>query len=196
MTRIMIGTVALSLIGLFQATSLDAQDRWGLELRGNGALATQDAVRDSHEYGFGLEGNVQYRFMGHLSAYAGWGWSRFDAVAGIAGPGMELEETGYVLGLRFDHPIREGSRISGWIRTGAIYDHLELENGDGDLIDDSGHGLGWEFAAGLGVPVAPSVSLTPGIRYRSLSRDLDVGGRATPVELQSVAFELGLVRRF
>lgn len=196
MTRTIIGIAALSLATLFQATSLDAQDRWGIELRGNGALATQDAARDSHEYGYGLEGNVQYRFLEHVSAYAGWGWSHFDAVDAIAGPGMELEETGYVLGLRFDHPLRQGWSTSGWVRTGATYNHLELENASGDIVDDSGHGLGWEFAAGLSVPLHRGWNMTPGIRYRSLSRDLEVEGMGAPVELQSVAFEVGLVRRF
>jgi hypothetical protein len=196
MTRIIIAITALSMAALSQASPASAQDRWGFELSGHGAVASQDAARDSHKNGFGFDGTVQYRFLPHLAAYAGWGLSHFRARDAIAGPKMDMEETGYVLGLRFEHPLRDGGRTAFWVRAGGMYGHLELENADGDVVADSGHGLGWEAAAGLALPLAPRWSLTPGIRYRFLSRDLEINSRTVPVELQATAFEIGILRRF
>ena len=196
MTRIVIAITALAMATVFQADPVSAQDRWGLELRGHGAVATQDAARDSYQNGFGGDGTIQYRFLPNLAAYAGWGLSHFGALDAIGGPDMDLEETGYVLGLRFEHPLREGGRTAYWVRAGGMYNHLELENADGDVVSDSGHGLGWEGAMGLAYPVASGWSLTPGIRYRSLTRDLEINDLTVPVELQAVAFEVGIARRF
>ncbi len=99
-------------------------------------------------------------------------------------------------GLRFEHPFRAGSPTAGWIRAGGTYNHLELENSDGDLVEDSGHGLGWELGAGLTLPLSRSWVVTPGIRYRRLNRDLTLESRTVPVELEYLAFEFGFGRRF
>ena len=195
MNRTIIAIAILSLAGLMQATPADAQ-RWSVELRGSGQVSTQDATRDTRENGFGLEATVQYRVLEHVAAYAGWAYSHFAALESIAGPDMDLEQTGYVAGLRFEHPIRDGAPVRYWVRTGATYDHLELENADGDIVDDSGHGLGWEIGAGLAVPIRDQWTVTPGIRYRALSRDLDPGAATAAVDLRSVGFELGIRRAF
>ena len=195
MNRIII-TTALMLATQIPGSPVAAQDRWGFEFRGFGAVGTQDEERETNENGFGFEGNLQYRFLPHMAAYAGWDWSNFGANDAIAGPDMELEETGYVFGLRFEHPFREGSPMAGWLRAGATMNHLELENAEGEIVADSGHGLGWEFGAGITLPVSANWVLTPGIRYRTLSRDLQVENRTVPVEMQYMAFEFGFGRRF
>lgn len=197
MTRIIIGITAMAVATtLFQSAPAHAQERWNVELRGTGGISTQDAARDTHENGFGIEAAVQYRIMSHLAAYAGWNYTQFGGLETIAGPDMELDETGYALGLRFEHPLRTGGRTSGWVRSGMTYNQLEIESSDGVVAHESGHGFGWEFGAGLSVPVRGLWSVTPGIRYRSISRNLDIANVVTPVELQSVAFELGLSRSF
>ena len=187
---------ALTLIGSALTSPLSAQERWGVEFRLNGAIATQDADRDNRENGIGFEGNVQYRFLPHMAAYAGWDWTHFSAQEAIAGPDMDLEETGYAFGLRFEHPFREGSRTNWWVRGGGIYNHFELENEDGDIVSDSGHGLGWEAGAGLALVLGNGWSLTPGIRYRELSRDLTIEGTEVPVDVEALAFEVGVGYRF
>lgn len=194
MTRIIIAFTALAI--LIQVSPADAQDRWAVELRANGAIATQDVERDEHQSGFGIEGTVRYRFLPHLAAYAGWDWTRFSAADALGGSDMHLEETGYAFGLRFEHPFREGSGTAGWLRAGGTYNHLELEDKVGDIGADSGHGLGWEFGAGLAFDVGGRWSLTPGLRYRSISRDLEIGSVTTTVDLQYIAFEFGVARRF
>lgn len=196
MNRIKIIATALFVATVYQASLLDAQERWSIELRGSGAISTQDAVRETHEKGLGLGGNVQYGFLPHFAAYAGWDHAQFSALEAIAGSDMELVESGYVLGLRFEHPIRDGGRTKGWVRSGATYKRLELESSDGEVIDDSGHGFGWEFGAGLTVPLLRRWSVTPGIRYRSISRDVAFDGTTRALELRSVAFEIGFIRHF
>jgi len=194
MIRIIIGTAAL--LTLLQSTSVDAQERWGIELRGSGGISTQDVDREAYETGFGLGGTVQYRFLSSVAAYGGYHYTQFNVMETIAGPDMHLEETGYVAGLRFERPLREGSGTSGWLRTGLTYDNLEIEDSAGDIVEESGHGFGWEFGAGLLVPVIAGWNVTPGIRYRSTSRDFGIGNATVPVELQHVAFEMGIARRF
>ena len=170
--------LALTTIALLTTTiPADAQtpDRWAVELRANGAMATQELQNDPLDTGFGFEATVRYRFLPHLAAYAGWDWIRFQADQSFAGNDMDFEETGYAFGLRFEHPIR-GSATAGWVRAGGTYDHLEVENTDGDILADSGHGLGWEVGAGVATPLRGGWSITPGVRYRSLREAVFCGG--------------------
>jgi len=196
MKKTILTTSALVLAGLGLSAPASAQNTFGVEIRANGAVSTQDTERDYNENGLGFEANVQYRFHPNLSAYAGWGWARYTALSSIAGPDMDLEDSGYVLGLRFQRPFTESSPTSWWVRAGGIYNRLELEDADGTRVDDSGHGFGLEGGAGISVPFAGRWSLTPGLRYRTLSRDLEVEGVEVPVKMESLAFELGVGVRF
>lgn len=193
-TTILTLTTIAMLTGALSAAA-QAPDRWAVELRANGAMPTQDLGDDPLDTGFGFEATVRYRFLPHLAAYAGWDWIRFSADQSFAGPDMDIEETGYAFGLRFEHPIR-GARTAAWVRAGGTYDHLEVEDTDGEIIADSGHGLGWELGAGVATAFREGWSLTPGIRYRSLSRDIEAGDATTPVDLRYFAFEVGLARSF
>jgi opacity protein-like surface antigen len=189
--------ITLAALGLALATSsAAAQERLAVELRGGADIPTQEISGEELGTGFGFDATLRYRFMPHLAAYAGWDWIRFSPDASFAGADMDIEETGYVFGLRFEHPITGDSGLAGWIRGGGTYDHLELENADGDIIADSGHGLGWEAAAGLAIPVTPRLSVTPGVRYRALDRDVEIGAATTEVELRYIAVELGFALGF
>ncbi len=196
MKRMIMALATLSVATALVATPVHAQGRWELEVRGHSAIATQDGTRDHHEYGLGFEGVVNYRFLPHMAVYAGWNWTHFAAIDAIAGPNMDLEETGYVAGLRFEHPFRTEGGPAGWLRAGATYNHLEFENADGELVSDSGHGLGWEAAGGVALPVARGWSVKPGLRYRAISRDLNLPSGTTTVDLQHLSLEVGFARRF
>ncbi|NJR76063.1 MAG: opacity protein, partial [Scytonema sp. CRU_2_7] len=100
--------------------------------------------------GFGGELVLAYRFMPHLGAYAGWGWNKFNAKQSFMGADTDFEETGYVLGLQFIHPIGE-SKFSYVLRGGAIYKHIESENAEGKIMADTGHGWGWQGDIGLSI---------------------------------------------
>ncbi len=115
------------------------------------------------------------------------------------GPGGELdvEETGYVLGLRFEHPLRgEVDFPKLRLQAGGTYKHIEIEDEEGDLILDSDHGLGWEGGAGLVMSIGERWTVTPGVRVRSLSRELDLGMGEQSMDPRYVAFELGAAWTF
>ena len=194
-----LGTVSMTLaaLGLALATSTAAaQDRLAVELRGGLDTPTKEIGAQDLETGFGFDATLRYRFMPHLAVYAGWDWIRFSPESSFAGTGMDIEETGYVFGLRFEHPFSGNSGFAGWVRGGGTYNHLEIENADGDIVADSGHGLGWEAAAGVAIAATQRLSVTPGVRYRALNRDVEIGATTTEVELRYVAFELGLALGF
>jgi len=181
---------------LFVVDTAMAQDRFGVELSIDGSTATQDVGDADLNPGFGFEANLTYRFMPHLSGYAGWGWQRFGSDGGsFAGAEVDFEETGYRFGLQFMHPLGS-TPIDYFLRAGGIYNHIELENSDGDITADSGHGLGWQAGAGIAVPIGAKWRLMPGLRYQSLSRDIEVGAATTDVDLNYFALEIGFHRTF
>lgn len=188
--------LATTLAMLFPASSADAQERWAFELRAGAALPTQDVGSDELGTGMSLEGTLRYRFLPHLGAYAGWDWVRFAPETSFAGDNVDFEETGYAFGLRFEQPFSDTTPISGWVRAGGIYDHLELEDDAGSIIADSGHGFGFEAAAGVALRAGERWSVTPGLRYRSLSPDVEVGDVTTEVDLRYIALELGVALLF
>jgi len=183
----------VALLAFFANYQIEAQtqDRWGLEFRPGIDFTTKDIADADLGTGFGFEGTVAYRFMPHLATYAGWSWNHFGVDQSFAGTDASFEETGYTFGLQFIHPIGESS-LSYLVRFGGTYNHIEIENNDGDIIIDSGHGLGWQAEAGVVIPLSEKFSLLPSIRYRSLSRDIDINNVSTSVELNYVSVGVGL----
>lgn len=193
MKKLLLTIVALTLItGLNQS---QAQDKWSLEFRPGVDYATQDIADADLGIGFGFEGTIAYRFMPHLAAYAGWSWNHFAADQSFAGPDAGFEETGYTFGLQFIHPIGE-SGLSYLVRAGGTYNHIEIENNDGDITIDSGHGLGWQAEAGLVIPLSEKFSLLPSVRYRSLNRDIKIDNVNTSVDLNYISVGVGLAWSF
>jgi len=194
MTR-QITAVLLVLSLLFAVDKATAQDRFGIQLSIDGSAATQDIGGADLAPGFGFEANLTYRFMPHLSSYAGWGWQRFGSDDLFAGGEVDFEETGYRFGVQFMHPL--GSMpVDYFIRAGGMYNHIEVENGNGDIIADSGHGLGWQVGAGVSVPLGTKWRFMPGLRYQSLSRDIKGDSFTTDADLNYVALELSFHRSF
>lgn len=189
---------ALFLSSTFVLLSLTSpaysQDRWEFEVRGGAAFPTVDVGDVPLDTGFGFEGIFHYRFLPHVGAYAGWDWMHFSGESGD----VDVEETGYAFGLRFEHPFggETGAGLAYWLRGGATVGHVELEDEAGDITADSGHGLGWEVGAGLSMQLGGHARFRPGVRYRSLSRDLDLGAGEQGVDLRYVTAEIAFGWRF
>jgi hypothetical protein len=126
-----------------------------------------------------------------LTAYAGWGWMHFGVEESFAGSNVDYEETAFTFGLRFEHPLSGDAGPAYWLRAGGLYGHVELEDSHGDRLADSGHGLGWEVGAGVGLDFHRA-RLTPGLRFRVLSRDVAVEDITTDVDLWYLAAEIGV----
>jgi hypothetical protein len=192
-------TIALlgaSVLALAATSSgLQAQEVWSLDVRGGAAFPTQDFGVDELDTGVGFEGTIAYRFMPHLWVYGGWDWYHFQADQALSLVDVDVEETGYAFGLRFEHPIERFGSPSIWLRVGGTYNHIEIEDHD-DTTADSGHGLGFEAGAGVALRLGDRWYLTPGARFRALTREFVVSGVGTDVDLTYVALEVGLSRRF
>jgi hypothetical protein len=188
----------LSLLLLLLALAGRAQQnekRFGIEFSGGVSLAVNELSGADLNPGPGFEGILHYRFMPHLGLYAGWGWNRLGAEASFAGADVCFEETGYVFGLQFKHPIGN-SRTAFYVRGAGLYNHIEIENAGGDIIADTGHGFGWQVAAGLDLPLGRTWSLTPGLKFNSLSRDADFEGAVYGLDYRYLSARIGILKQF
>lgn len=161
-----------------------------LEVRGGAAFPTADLGPTALNTGGGFEVTAGYRFMPHLGVYGGWDWMRTSTDGPLLGSDYDVEDTGYAFGLVFRHPLLNA--LGGWARAGGIYNHVELENDDGDTVANSGHELGWEAGGGVQIPIGRSFALTPGVRYRSFSGSLDVENSSFDFDRSYLAVEVGL----
>jgi hypothetical protein len=176
---------------MMSSLNSDAQSKWSFSLRPGINFATKKLGDTELKTGFGVEGAFAYRFMPHLGAYAGWSWNKFAASQSAAGANMDFEETGYSFGLQFIHPFSEKSRINYMVKGGGTYNHIETENSEGKIINDTGHGLGWQLGVGAAIPVGKKINLVPEIRYRSLSRDIKIDNTTTAIDLNYVSVGVG-----
>jgi opacity protein-like surface antigen len=133
--------------------------------------------------------------MPHTSVYGGWGANWLSTESTNSENNMDYEETGYVLGLDFRHPIGD-TKLSYYVRAGALYNHIEIENPDGDILDDSGHGPGFQLAAGLDISLGSGWSLTPGFKFNYLSRETSLGGITKQLDYQYLSARVGIMKKF
>jgi opacity protein-like surface antigen len=191
--------VTLSFSSIAQETengqSLSVDKRFGFELSGGASFATRKLADAKPNPGLGFEGIFSYRFMPHTGVYAGWGWNRFGADKSFAGSDVCFEETGYVFGLQFSHPIGN-SPTSVNLRVGALYNHIEIENAEGDIIEDTGHGLGWQVAGGIEIPLGSNWILTPGVKFNALNREVDQVGTTYDLNLNYLSVRVGFTKKF
>jgi hypothetical protein len=104
------------------------------------------------------------------------------------------EETGYMFGLQFMHPV-PGSEIRYYFRGGGIYNHLEIEDND-ELYSDSGYELGWQIESGLSIPLDFGLALSPGIRYRELSGEINKSHVSRKFNLNHLSIGIGVSKTF
>ena len=166
-------TLALSAVLTLTSFGQEKEKRLGFEFSGGPSLATREIYNSKLEKGFGFEGIFHYRFFQHTGVYAGWGWNRFSGKSPFSGSNTDFEETGYVIGLQFKHPV-DGLLSSYYLRAGFLYNHIEVENNNGEIIGDTGHGPGFQFAAGVDIPLGSKWSLIPGVKYNAISGTTDI----------------------
>lgn len=175
--------------------AIEAQEKWSVEFRPGLSFPTGDVGNTDTKIGFGFDLMGAYKIMPHLGVYAGWGWNQFKGEDQFSKEDRTLEETGYTFGFQIIHPIGT-SPFSYVARAGAIYNHIELENNSGDITADTGHGFGWQIEAGVDYEFAPDLSLRPTLRYRSLSRDLEMENVSMELKLNYISFGIGLAWEF
>lgn len=186
--------IAFTITLLLSLNSLTAQNRWSAEFR-PGLDFTTEAIGDTKlTTGYGFEAALSYKVVQHLNAYVGWGFNSFQFADN---PEIDLDTSGYTFGFQFIHPISEGSNLSYLIRVGGIYNHIEIENNNNDTIQDTDHGLGYEFGGGLDYVLGNNGwSLRPQMGYRAFSRDLEILNTKTAIDLNYIVFALGISKTF
>lgn len=194
-TRIFLTAIVMSLLAL-TTTAQENFKRFGFEIRPGVSHATTELGDADLKMGLGFETMFEFRFIENASVYAGWGWNKFAADDSFAGTDMDFEETGYVMGLRYTQPLNEDSPVALFARAGAIYNHIEVENTDGDIVEDSGHGWGWQAEAGVDIDLGKNWSLRPGLKYQSLNRDLEFGETTTNVNLNYLSPGVSISKSF
>lgn len=183
--------IAFGFVVTLSAQEMRIQDRMSVVFRPGASFATEDLPGADIGVGGSFEATFGFQFMLHLSVYAGWGWNAFKSDDSFAGDNANFEETGYTYGLQFIHPLPI-TKLSYMVGAGAVSNHIEVENSDGDVVASSGHGLGWQAELGLVIPVGENWRLIPGVRYRSLSRDIHYGATVMPVDLRYVSLGMGV----
>jgi len=171
------------------------EKRFGFELSGGPSFSTSDPGNTNLKTGAGFEGIFHYRFLKHTGVYAGWGWNRFASDGATAAGKLDFEETGYVFGLQFKHPVG-ASNLSYFLRAGGLYNHIEIENEDGEIIEDSGHGLGWQLAGGVDIPLGKNWSITPGVKFNSLTREMQSNETKADMDFNYISVRVGILKRF
>lgn len=192
-TKVFFLSVIFTIISLISYAQ--CENRLAFEFTAGPSFATQKLGDVNLKTGMGFEGNLQYLFMQHVSIYAGWGWNRFAAHESFAGNDMDFEETGYLMGLEFKHPLKN-SGISIFGRGAALYNHIEIENEGGDVIHNTGHGWGWQAAAGVDIPLGKNWSLTPGVKFNALNRDLKISDVNYDLQQNYISARIGFIKRF
>lgn len=186
----------LLLLFSIKGIAQEREPRFGIELGGGASFATKKIDDAKLKVGFGFEGMLHYRILSHFGVYAGWGWNKFSSANSFVGSNADFEETGYMFGLQFKHPIGS-SPISFYLRGGGLYNHIEIESKNGDLVKDTKHGLGWQVAGGVNVPLKGKWSLNAGVRFNSLTRkNVDFESIKRDIALNYLGVRIGIQRLF
>lgn len=186
-------TLAVPALLLLPAGALSGQT-WAAELRAGAAVPVDDLGEAQLESGFGFDVEVSAEVVEALWLYAGWGAHELTADAEPWGADAEIEQTGYRAGLRWMKPFP--GEIPGspafWALAGVTAEHLEIEDADENPVDDTGHGAGWEAGAGVALRLFGGWTLSPGVRYRALSREVSFGDFDPELYLEYLALDVGL----
>jgi len=185
--------IAFLFFTIFGGTS-SAQEKFTAEFRPGLSFPLDKMGGAKINTGYGFEFTLAYDVIPHVGIYAGWGWKKFDADNAFLTNRVDIEETGYTAGIQYIH--HNETFLSYLIKGGLVYNHLELEDNSGELIADSGHGIGWQAEAGVSLEIGSNWHLRPTIRYRNLPGDIEVFNGRMAVDLQYISLGVGLAKKF
>lgn len=189
---VMLAIFTLFSLGIFAQNS---EKRFGFEINAGASFPTNEIAGTRLKAGPGFEGIFHYKFMQHLGLYAGWGWNKLSTDQSFAGDDVCFEETGYIIGLQFAHPIAD-LPISYYVRGAGLYNHIEIENAEGNIVEDTGHGLGFQLAGGINVDIGNNWILNPGIKFNALSRDSNYENSSRMLDYRYVTLRVGIIKQF
>jgi hypothetical protein len=77
-----------------------------------------------------------------------------------------------------------------------LYSHIETENSKGDIISDTGHGVGFQVTGGIEVALGKNWSLAPGIKFNYLSGETEIEAVNYQLDHRYVSARIGIIKRF
>lgn len=170
-----------------------------VEARGGVGIPLGDFADSDREVGagagfaFGIGASL--RLVPLLAVYGEYQQTSFSCgECGRVDLDDRARDSGVELGARFTPPLPLGLwGMSPWARAGVVLHELEFSGNGGDASSDRGTGLA--VGAGVSVPVAAGLSVTPGISFRTYPANfsfdqLDLPDRS--VDVSSVRFDVGL----
>lgn len=175
-----------------------------VELRAGAGIPTGDFAGGmaGAEPGLGFGIGAIVRATSTIGVYGGYGWNQFGCgTCGILEQtdDFELDEdvtdTGFDFGAQANFVL--GELLVPWLRGGIIYHKLEFSGDDSSF--DSEAAIGFEIGAGASYVVVPSLTFTPGIRYRTYTAEFDFADTEFPnrsVNVSYIALDVGLAYRF
>lgn len=182
------------LTGLLSAAStVQAQGIFPLAVEVRGAFAMPQGDWNEGEaigngFGYGLDARLQ--ILPLISLYGGWDRYSFDMESTGEGE-TDASDSGLHLGGQISLPLSAITGVSPFAFAGLVYNRTTLgpSGGIGSLEGESDDELGYELGAGVAFPFAPTLSLTPAVRYRTHSANFDGAGDTT---VSYLSLEVGL----
>jgi hypothetical protein len=168
-----------------------AQDKFSLSIKAGIGVPTHELGGTELKPGFGYEGTMGYQITNFVSAYAGWSQQFFAAKGSFQGLNLDFEETGYTVGIQFTYPAQP-DEVHYSLAAGILYNHIEAENADGDVVADSGHELGAQFEGTIAIPISNTLYLIPFARYRTLDTDITIDDHTTATVLTYIGLGTGV----
>lgn len=168
---------------------MNAQERWFVELRPSVNIPTHEVDGRSLATGPGMEVGIAYLYTPQWGVQFGMGYGQFNTF-GTAG--QYYVEQGASLGLRFFQPLI--GRVYGVLGAGSVYHQLFIKEGNGQELARTDLGFGWQAEGGIALVFDERWSVSPTIRYRSLSREINEGDVTDRIDLDhiSIALAFGL----
>jgi len=189
---------ATSFMLISLALTIQAQSnnkRFAVELNTGIGLATNKIAHAETKPAYGFEGVFHYRIINNVGIYAGWGWNHMKTKSGFIIEDATFEETGYVIGLQYQQQIGN-SDIDYFLRSGLLYNHIEIENSDGEIVKDTGHEPGLQVAGGIAFPIGNNWQLAPGIKFNALNQDSEINNQKFSLKHQYISMRLGVIKTF
>ncbi|MFL5386260.1 MAG: outer membrane protein [Longimicrobiaceae bacterium] len=167
------------------------------EARGGVAIPSGEDFDEGAGLGWSVGGTVFFRAAPMVSIYGGFEHAMFttDEDEDLEGIDSDITDSGFRLGARFDVPFSGLTGVSPWVEGGATFNRtsINLSDGENSLSVDSNRGVGFEVGAGLAFNVAPRVSITPGVRYRSHKAEFsDIEGDEVELDVNYFTIDLGV----
>lgn len=146
----------------------NAQERWGIAFRPQLNFPTTSFMDTDLRVGNGLELEVTYDVLPHLTFYTGFHWDQFETNEDFNEEHIDFNQSGYIFGARLRLPFNT-SKIGYYLSVGTINSRIRFTSDIPINNQKTAFKLNWQFGTGVTIPLFERWVFVPEIRYRSSS---------------------------